>query len=97
MADFKNQTFTDQTIDLDGNGYSACTFVGCTLRFSGGGGVQRDGCRFERCNLALDGAAANTIGYLTSIHAGLGDWGRTTVANLCATIQGGTPTKPPAG
>ncbi len=97
MADFKNQTFTDQTIDLDGNGYSACAFIGCTLRFSGGGAVRLDGCRFERCNLALDGPAANTIGYLTAIHAGLGDWGRTTVANLCATIQGGTPTKPPAG
>lgn len=88
MAELKNQTFSDQTVDMDGNTYDGCKFERCVLRYSGNRSVQLNGCRFEGCTLSLDGAAANTIGYLAAIHQGLGDWGKNNVENLIKAIRG---------
>lgn len=88
MADIQDQTFTGGTVDLDGNLYRNCRFEGVIIRYSGDGDVGLQGCFFEGCTLALDGAAARTISYLTAIHGGLGDWGRRNVDNLIRAIQG---------
>jgi hypothetical protein len=88
MSVFEHCTFDGGVVDVDGNDYTDCQFTGCTIRYSGGGPIKMDSCKFEDCQFALDGAAANTISYLTGLHQGLGETGRDLVERLFEQIRG---------
>ena len=66
MATEIDQTFTGLKIDLDGSSYRNCTFVDCTINYSGGP-VILDGPVFKNCELKLNGAAAATIALLIEL------------------------------
>ena len=58
LKHWKNRTFQNQTIDLDGNSYENCTFVNCKIRYAGGpyhlaGGFGRQDVNWEFHNAAL--------------------------------------------
>lgn len=70
MADFINQKFAHESVNLDGNAYTNCRFVKCRLLFSGGGIPLISGCEFRDCRWQFGGTAANTIAFLAGLYQG---------------------------
>src|SRR5438552_2191682 len=68
--DFKNQAFTDQTVNLDDNTFTDCTFTRCTLIYEGSAGVVMTGCEIDEPSWVFRGAAANTFNFLAKLYAG---------------------------
>ena len=66
------KTFTNERVQLDGNQFNGCKFVGqCTIVYSGGdlGGLV--GCSFETTpKFELLGAAGNTLTLLQALYHG---------------------------
>lgn len=56
--------FNHQTVQLDGEAYSACEFVACRLVYAGGEPPSFDGCSFDECDWKFEEAAAHTLSYL---------------------------------
>lgn len=61
-------TFVNTRIELDNQTFKDCTFNGCTIVFSGKGPYKLNGCSFNNCQFALDGAATLTVKYLADMH-----------------------------
>jgi hypothetical protein len=74
-------SFNHQTIVLDGETYSDCTFTSCRLVYSGGEVPIFENCRFERCEWKHDDASARTLSYLKLM------WGVGAKAEVQATIK----------
>lgn len=70
MATLSNQTFNDESIAVDDNRYEKCTFVNCTLVYSGGTLPVFADCKFDNSTIELGGAASNTITYLSGMYQG---------------------------
>ena len=66
---FTNQTFTDETINLDGNEFEDCSFDHCVLIYEGGL-TSLIGCRFALPKFTFSGAAGQTLFFLTKLHVG---------------------------
>ncbi|MBD9528661.1 hypothetical protein IB235_17735 [Paracoccus sp. PAR01] len=66
----ENQTFRNETIEIDGIAFSMCTFENCTLVFRGGKPPGIMGCRFNDCFWSFGGPAANTMSFLTGLARG---------------------------
>ena len=64
------------------------TFVGETVVYSGGS-ISITGCKFENCTFHLDGAAANTIHFLSALYRVKGQ-GPILVEELFQAIRDGT-------
>lgn len=74
MADFAARSFTDETIQIDGNGYLDCEFLRCRLTYSGGDVPRFDGmCHFADCRWHFEGPAGNTLAFFRNIIASGGD------------------------
>lgn len=58
--DYKDQTFEDVTVDLDGNKFENCTFDNVVFKFGGGDLVMKD-CGIGRFSIRFDGALANGL------------------------------------
>ena len=67
MASFSKKTFNNQTINLDGNEYSQCTFRTCRLVYAGGPLPTFKDFNFDNCSFELDGAADRTVAFLNSV------------------------------
>lgn len=67
LIHYKDATFENQTIDLDGHAFEDCTFVNCTIRYRGN--PYRLLGRWGRQNLKWEfrGAARRTIHILRDI------------------------------
>jgi hypothetical protein len=61
------QTYEHTTVELDGNSYDECTFVGCRLIYSGLGPVGLSGCSLRNCAFAFQGSAANAVAFLNGL------------------------------
>jgi hypothetical protein len=72
------QTFTQETIQLDGEAFTDCEFKRCRLIYAGGEPPVLKGCRFDDCDWRFEGAAARTLEHLKVI------WG----AGAKAAVQG---------
>jgi hypothetical protein len=70
MAEFANETFTDQRVELDGNTYTNCTFNTCQLVFRATAPVTLQGANFENCTWTFDDAAGLTISFMTALYQG---------------------------
>jgi len=63
----QGETFNNQIVRLGGMRFENCKFVHCKLVFDG----ERTGLansEFDDCELELDGSAANTVQFLTSLY-----------------------------
>lgn len=80
----RNAAFDKAEVVLDGNEYDGCTFISCTLVFSGGLPFGlRDNKISTDCRFEFRGAAANTVIAMRGIYS-MGDWGR---QHVLATFQ----------
>jgi hypothetical protein len=70
MADVENKTFNNETVHVDGNSYIGCTFTRTTLIFSAGEMPEFANCEFEQITLDFDGAAQNTLLFLSGLYRG---------------------------
>lgn len=68
VRETREQTFSDQRIELDGRLFVRCTFVRCILVYSGGDGGGISGCTINNCVWKLEGAAANTVGFMAAMY-----------------------------
>lgn len=64
-----NKKFHDTTVVLDGSTFAGCTFDRCMLIFSGLLPVHLEGCGFNECKWSFSGPAANTVGFMSAVHA----------------------------
>lgn len=67
---FSGRSFVDETIKLDSSVFSGCTFLRCTMIYSGGEIPELSGCGFDDCAWQFGGEAANTIGFLSGMYQG---------------------------
>ncbi len=63
--DYKNKTFRDEKVELDGKSFKNCTFKGCMIIVETGD-TMLSGCRFDKCKLLLRGNAY-TIGKIIKV------------------------------
>lgn len=70
MADIENKTFNNETVHVDGNSYIGCTFTRSTLVYSAGEIPEFANCEFDRVTLDFDGAAQNTMTFLSGLYRG---------------------------
>jgi hypothetical protein len=64
----QGNTFRNVRIELDNQTFVECTFEGCAIVFAARGAYNLNGCKFNSCQFALDGAAALTVKYLADMH-----------------------------
>jgi hypothetical protein len=77
MANYANQLFVEETVEIDGNHYLRCAFRKCTLRYLGSIPIALQDCTFEDdTRLELLDSAANTAMLLSQClrDAGLRKW-----------------------
>lgn len=70
QGSFTGQSFVEKTINLDGSVFSSCSFLRCTMIYSGGAIPELSGCGFDDCAWQFGGEAANTIGFLSGMYQG---------------------------
>jgi hypothetical protein len=68
---YKNRTFKNERVDLDGREFIQCEFEGCLIELERGD-TELQGCKFKNCKLMLRGNAykiAKIINMVTSREA----------------------------
>ena len=69
---YTNRTFTDETVELDGNQFLGCTFKNCKLMYYGGPIPYFDTCGFDTSPFMFEKGAGNALEFLRELyHAGL--------------------------
>jgi hypothetical protein len=67
---FQGKTFCNETIELDGNEYDGCRFENCQLIYRASAPMILTNCSFLGFTITLEGAAANTLDFLTALYHG---------------------------
>jgi hypothetical protein len=62
--------FEGESLSIDGSHYRRCTFIRCTLVYSGLLPVSLENNNFDECQWHFAGPAQNTLGFLTALYAG---------------------------
>jgi hypothetical protein len=57
-------SYNHETVVLDGEAFSNCTFQSCRMVYAGGGAPTFDACRFVDCEWKFEAAAAETLACL---------------------------------
>ncbi len=73
MASFVKETFTDQTIVLDGNSYTNCKFFNCQLIYEGGTLPVLKKNLFDSCVFDFEGPSKRTLDYLRMLYLSGGE------------------------
>ena len=68
MGEFREQIFEGQSIILDGNRFTGCTFRNCVLRFSAASAADLRANHFEDVRFEFEGSAAMTLGFLAALY-----------------------------
>lgn len=69
---FKDTSFKNQPLQLDGNEYLSCSFESCSLTFRGEESTTLDSCSFVDVDFNFEGPAKATLDFLESLYqAGL--------------------------
>lgn len=68
----QNVTFENQTVELDGSSFVACTFRDCVLAFRGSAPTGIQNCGMIRCRWQFEDAAAITLSFVREMHNSLG-------------------------
>jgi hypothetical protein len=64
---FRQRSFKDERIILDGARFLDCTFEGTTLVFFGGQLPEMQNCSFSDVRFSLEGPAGNTLDLLRKL------------------------------
>jgi hypothetical protein len=83
------QTYTGETIDVDGQEFIKCTFQGCDMVYSGGVTPRMQNCELVDCRWGFDGAALRTIMFMTALYADFGEGGRRVMEETLENIRRG--------
>jgi hypothetical protein len=67
---FKNRTFRNERVELDGNEFHGCDIQHCTLVYQGGGGPLLDSCTIAHNQFVFEESAGNTINFLRDFYHG---------------------------
>ena len=86
---YKNRTFENKLIQLDGNQYINCTFQDCTLQYGGFGDVKLEGCQFNKCSWSFTDAAARTVQFMSALYYGAGEGGKDLIEKTFENIREG--------
>ena len=70
MVQYQGATFTNETVVLDGNDYSNCTFTDCVIVFRGTATVSLNEVTTNNCRWTFEGAAGLTVKFLTALYQG---------------------------
>lgn len=65
---YEEQTFSEQTVEVDGNEYLQCAFDHSILIYSGSTPVRLERNTFVDLRFALKGPALNTVVFLASLY-----------------------------
>jgi hypothetical protein len=95
MAQYKNQTFKQQTLVLDGNSFEGCEFQSCTLVFNGVSEVSLTGSQIKDCRWSFDGPAARTLQFMQALYQS-GGGGRDLMAETFRRFAAGASSAPAA-
>lgn len=57
-------SYNHQTVELDGETFSNCSFQSCRLVYAGGDAPTLERCHFTDCEWRFEGAAAETLASL---------------------------------
>ena len=87
MADFLGRDWDNETIEIDGNRYSQCTFKNCKLVYRGGDIPVFEGCKLDFCSWHWEDAAIRTIEFLRGINQGLGRMGISLVDEILKHVE----------
>ncbi len=60
--------FHNTRVPLDNQRFVNCTFNKCSLEYAGSGLVQLEGCVFHDCTYVFNGAAGNTVKFMTELY-----------------------------
>lgn len=61
MSTQASASYNHQTVQLDGEDFSDCSFSACRLVYRGGPAPQFAGCRFDKCEWKFEDEAAQTL------------------------------------
>lgn len=70
MEDVVKQSFSNQTVVVDGKQFNGCVFVNATLVYTGGQVPDFVNCRFSGITLEFEDSADNTLRFLTGLRRG---------------------------
>ncbi len=87
MTMYKDELFIKQRVSLDADQFFNCRFVRCTMIYSGSSGVVMEGCELDSCDWVFDGAADNTLIFLSQLYRGLGSGGQQLVDAIFERIR----------
>ena len=90
---YKDETFTDDKILLDGNEYVGCTFKACELQYGGGQPPFMNNNDIGDSQFSFVDAAANTLQFLSALYHGFGSGGRDMVEATFENVRNNSPTK----
>ena len=65
---FRNQAFTDTTVDLDGNEYFQCKMTRCKLRYRATGPFTLESSTLTECQWVFDEAATRTLQFMAVLY-----------------------------
>ena len=80
------QSFTEQTVQLDGRLFEDCTFANCTLVYSGHTPASFAQCRFTATKWQVNAAAENVMQFLGTLYREGGESGRQWVEGVVGEI-----------
>ncbi|HDX4047749.1 TPA: hypothetical protein ROG05_000086 [Enterobacter soli] len=91
MSKIVGKTYTNQRVVLDGKAYEECSFVSCSIVYTGNGSISLINNTFTDCNWSFEGAAANTLQFLSVIYRDMGVFGRELVEATFRNIKADRP------
>lgn len=94
MTRLDGMSFKDQDIRLDGVAYRNCQFEGCRIVFGGHLTTALENNQFKDCTWLFDGPAAQTLQFMSAMHAQGAD-ARTLIEATFQTIRGEAPVSLP--
>lgn len=68
MIEHDGGRFSRSRVDLDNQSYTDCTFDECEIVYAAKGPVSLNGCRFNNCSYRFDGAAGDTVNFMTALY-----------------------------
>lgn len=70
METVDKQIFINQKVTVDGKTFRQCSFQNVTLHFAAGMLPSFEDCTFDNVTLKFDGAADNTLRFLSGLYQG---------------------------
>jgi len=90
METTRNQRFDNRRVPIDGIRFEDCTFTRTKLIYRGEAPVEFSGCTFDSCTWVFEGAANETLQFLSTLGLGLGADGQNLVTAIFESVREGT-------